>query len=193
MNKARRRRNRKRKAVDRFERVPPTPETLAKLKPWTMSELLRLGPDAGGIDHEQYEAAIEIVDAYAAITRELGYRPTDLVRVGKGQGGMSPRDLRLSSIYLRWADDIEDRLRIRAPRIVGWIEDHDARLSLGDLPALLVALDRWGRVKLDHDKARPATVKTGGNYAFSIPAPAPAPVSRAAPSASRGTFGNRRA
>ncbi len=46
--KAKKRRAKKRKCVNRAERVQATPETLAKLKPWPMQDLLRKGREDGG-------------------------------------------------------------------------------------------------------------------------------------------------
>ena len=111
MARAKRRAHRR---VVREERVQPTPETLAKLKPWTMAELLRLGPEAGGIDPSQHEAAVEIVDAFKALTKELGFRPLQLERVGRGSIGMGARALRLATIYLAWAEMFERRFMRRA-------------------------------------------------------------------------------
>lgn len=153
MTNAKRRRSREaRKRVERVERVKPTPETLAKLRPWTMRELLRLGPDAGGIDPVQHDNAVELVDAFRALTKELGFRPLDLVRVGKGTVGMGAHELRLATIYLAWGLAFSRRFKRSPALVVEWIEDEQP-LELRALPILLSALDLWDRIKSDHDRA----------------------------------------
>ena len=152
-NHAKRRAERRRRArVDRAERVEPTPETLAKLKPWTMAELLRLGPEAGGIDPSQHEAAVEIVDAFRALTKELGFRPMQLDRVGRGSAGMNARDLRLATVYLAWALMFERRFMRRAHLVVEWIED-ERRIDVDTMPMLRGALNLWDAVRSDTDRA----------------------------------------
>jgi hypothetical protein len=152
-NHAKRRAERRRRArVERAERVQPTPETLAKLKPWTMAELLRLGPEAGGIDPTQHEAAVEIVDAFKALTKELGYRPLQLERVGRGSVGMNARDLRLATIYLAWAARYQWQFMVRPHVVVEWIED-ERHLGLDALPLLIGALDLWDTIRHDVDRA----------------------------------------
>jgi hypothetical protein len=152
-NRAKRRAERRRRAnVVRAERVEPTPETLAKLRPWTMAELLKLGPEAGGIDPNQHEAGVEIVEAYKALTKELGYRPLDLQRVGRGTVEMGPRELRLATIYLAWASKFERRFMRRAPMVVCWIED-ELPVGLAEMPMLRGALNLWEAIRADVDKA----------------------------------------
>jgi hypothetical protein len=155
-NHAKRRAERRRRArVDRAERVSPTPETLAKLRPWTMAELLRLGPEGGGIDPTQHEAAVEIVDAFRALTKELGYRPLDLERVGRGTVEMAPRELRLATIYLAWASAYQRRFIVRPHVVVEWIED-ERRLDVGAMPLLIGALDMWDGIRSTIDRAQSA-------------------------------------
>lgn len=152
-NHAKRRAERRRRAnVMRIERVDPTPETLAKLRPWTMAELLKLGPEGGGIDPNQHEAGVEIVDAYRALTKELGYRPLDLQRVGRGTVEMGPRELRLATIYLAWASKFERRFMRRAPIVICWIED-ELPISVVDMPMLKGALNLWEAIRSDVDRA----------------------------------------
>jgi hypothetical protein len=151
-NRAKRRAERRARVV-RAERVQPTPETLAKLKPWTMAELLRLGPEGGGIDPTQHEAGVEIVDAFKALTKELGYRPLDLERVGRGSVEMGPRELRLATIYLAWASAYQRRFMVRPHVVVEWIED-ERRLDVGAMPLLCGALNLWEAVRGDVDRAQ---------------------------------------
>ena len=152
-NHAKRRAERRRRArVERAERVQPTPETLAKLRPWTMAELLRLGPEAGGIDPNQHEAAVEIVDAFRALTKELGYRPLDLERIGRGTVEMGPRDLRLATIYLAWASLFQRRFMRRAHIVVEWIED-ERHIDIDAMPLLTGALNLWDAARGNVDRA----------------------------------------
>ena len=153
-NRAKRRAER-RSRVNRAERVKPTPETLAKLRPWTMAELLRLGPEAGGIDPNQHEAGVEIVVAFKALTKELGFRPLDLERVGRGTVEMGSRELRLATIYLAWASRYQRRFLVRPHVVVEWIED-ERRLDVGALPLLRGALNLWGTIRSDVDRAKSA-------------------------------------
>lgn len=150
-NRAKRRAER-RARVERVERVSPTPETLAKLRPWTMAELLRLGPEGGGIDPMQHEAGVEIVEAYRALTKELGFRPLDLERIGRGSVAMGARGLRLTTIYLAWASRFERRFIVRAHVVVDWIED-ERRIGVREMHLLLHALDMWNSIRGDVDRA----------------------------------------
>ena len=151
-NHAKRRAERRRRAnVVRAERVDPTPETLAKLRPWTMAELLKLGPEAGGIDPNQHEAGVEIVDAFRALTKDLGYRPVDLARVGRSTVEMGPRALRLTTIYLTWASMFQRRFMRRAHMVVDWIED-ERHIRIEDMPLLLGALNLWNVIRDDVDR-----------------------------------------
>lgn len=153
-NHAKRRAERRRRArVERAERVQPTPETLAKLRPWTMAELLRLGPEGGGIDPMQHEAAVEIVDAFKALTKELGYRPLDLERVGRGTVEMGPRALRLTTVYLAWASAYQRRFMVRPHVVVEWIED-ERHIDVGAMPLLRGGLDLWDAIRGDIDRAK---------------------------------------
>lgn len=150
-NRAKRRAE-KRARVERGERVKPTPETLAKLRPWTMAELLRLGPEGGGIDPMQHEAGIEIVEAFRALTKQHGFRPLDLERVGRGIADMGARGLRLATIYLAWASRYQRRFMVRPHVVVEWIED-ERRIDLAAMPLLKAGLDLWDTIRHDVDHA----------------------------------------
>jgi hypothetical protein len=124
-----------------------------KKRPWSMQELLRLGPDKGGIDADQFEAGIQVVEARRALTIGLDYpnavslepRPD-----GGAQGEASPRDVRLVTVYLAWGVELGLRLGVRAHDVAGWVNGDDRP------PAILLltrALDLWDRVRDDHDRA----------------------------------------
>jgi hypothetical protein len=91
---------------------------------------------------------VEIVDAFKALTKELGFRPLDLERVGRGTVQMGPRELRLATIYLAWASRYQRRFLMRPHVVVEWIED-ERRLDVGALPLLRGALNLWGTIRSD--------------------------------------------
>lgn len=155
MANARTRRSRQRRAVNRGDRVKPTPETLAKLRPWTLRELLIAGPEGGGIDADQFSAADEIVSAFRAITVELGYRPLIFDRVSRATYGMSPRAERLATIYLAWGPSFQLWCHCRPHVVVEWIEDQRT-IDNGAVSLLRRALDLWQRCRETHDRARRA-------------------------------------
>lgn len=153
MANARKRRVRKaRRTVDRTERVKPTPESFQHQRVWRMQTLLTRGPDDGGLSAEQFEAALQIVEAFDAITRGLGFKPLNLERVGQSVVEMSPREIRLATIYFAWAQNFQRRCMVRAHVVVEWISD-DRRIDDGAVPLLLRACDLWERHRSDHDTA----------------------------------------
>ena len=98
---------------------------------------------------------VEIVDAFKALTKELGFRPLDLERVGRSTVEMGPRELRLATIYLAWASRYQRRFLVRPHVVVEWIED-ERRLDVGALPLLRGALNLWGTIRSDVDRAQSA-------------------------------------
>lgn len=146
------------------QRVKPSAMAEAKKRPWPMQELLRLGPEKGGIDAEQFEAGVEVAEAHHALTRTLGYRsnadyerPYDRIETQHGLADLNPRDLRLVTVYLAWGRELTDRLGVKAHQVVTWVN--------GDSPppALLMltrALDLWGQARDDHDRAAKARRET---------------------------------
>jgi hypothetical protein len=151
MAKAKKRKAKKRQNVNRAERVAATPETLAKLKPWPMQDLVRLGPDNGGLSSGQFEAALQIVEAYKVITRGLGFRPLDLTRVGHGTGDMGPRSCRLWNIYVEWGNAYQQRALISPHVIVQMVED-DMPIGAGAVWLVALASDMWDRAASEYDK-----------------------------------------
>jgi hypothetical protein len=137
-----------RTAVDRAERVKPSPLAEAKKQPWTLQSLLRLGSDGGGIEPEQFEAALLIVEAFRAITRGLGFRPLDLSVIRHGFAELSPREVWLSMIYLAWGHEVIRRLYLRPHVVVEWIED-ERHIDNGGLPILVRSLDLWDTIMGD--------------------------------------------
>ena len=66
--KAKKRKSKKRKAVNRSERVAATPETLAKLQRDEIQDMLRL---EDGIDEQEVEALLKIEEAWRVIQDEV--------------------------------------------------------------------------------------------------------------------------
>jgi hypothetical protein len=152
MAKAKKRRSKKRQAVRRVERVQATPETLAKLKPWPMQDLLRKGPEDGGLSSDQFEAALQIVEACKIITQGLGFRPLDLSRVGHGTGEFGARACRLWNIYVDWGNAFQRRSLISPHTIVQMVED-DRPIDAGAVWLIGLAADMWDDSKRQYDRA----------------------------------------
>jgi len=145
MSKKSKARARKRRAVDRTERVKPSALAEAKKRPWIMQTLLQRGPDNNGTTAEQHEAGIEIAEAYSALTRTVGMRgaaPSIGIVGSNASSAMSPRDLRLVSIYLRWAAELVRRFHLRSAVVVDWITN-ERELHCTGVPHLVRALDLW--------------------------------------------------
>ena len=143
MAKKKRKTKAKRAKVDRAERVGPTPETVAKLRPWRMQQLLERGPDQGGIDAQAFEAAVDIAESFRLITAVVGFKPLDLGRIGVGNGGMGARGERASRVYIAWGNELKRRLHVRPHIVVEWIEDERALNDAGSINLLNRSLNLW--------------------------------------------------
>ena len=146
-SRAQRRAAKRRRAVDRTERVKPSPLAEAKKRPWTMMVLLDRGPEAQGISAEQFEAGIDVAEAFEALTRTLGYRAASPEAVLAHRGwdrflSMSAREARMIAIYLAWAPELQRRLRLRGHVVMEWVQD-ERYLTAADLPRFIRALDLW--------------------------------------------------
>jgi hypothetical protein len=151
MSKKKRRSRKQRRSVRRSERVKPSALAEAKKRAWPMQALLERGRENVGIDADQFECAVEIVDAFKAITRALGFRPVVLNSIARTAVEMSPRDERLASTYLLWGTDLVKRFLLRPHVVVEWIEDERA---FGDdaVPTLSKALDLWDKHRTDYGR-----------------------------------------
>jgi hypothetical protein len=158
MSRKSRRAARRRKPVDRSERVKPSALAEAKKRPWIMQQLLQRGPDNDGTTAEQHEAAIEIVDGFTALTRIVSMRGASpdrgLIGTDATHADFGPRALRLVSIYLRWATELLQRHHLRGFVVVEWINMERA-LGCSHIPLLVRALDLWTRHR---DEWRPPEV-----------------------------------
>ena len=146
----------------------------AKKRPWPMQELLKLGRKAGGIDADDFEAAVEIVEARRALTRGIGYRDHVALDFQPDLGtdrerDLGPRDLRLVTIYLAWGRALLDRLALRAHRIAEQVEASTRPLDVG---ALVAALGLWDRLAEDHDRGRSTERHQPAPHQMVLPIPA---------------------
>lgn len=153
MAKPKKRKAKKRKAVDRTERHPATPETMAKLQPDMLDQLLRQGPGAGGIDNQQFEALWAIRDAAHIVGRGLGYQAVDIGNVGHGNGEMSDSDSRRWDIYNAWAKDFAHMTALSPSIVRDWV-DRDRIIRPEDLRYLVFAAKLWSRHASDYDRER---------------------------------------
>lgn len=163
MAKPKRRRSKKRKPVDREERHAATPETLAKLRPWPMQDLLRKGPDDGGIDSRQFEACLQIVEAFKVITHGLGFKPLDLARVGHGESDLGAHGCRLWNIYVAWGNAYQRRALVSPHVIVDMVED-GRPIGAGAVWLVALAGDMWDKACSNHDREQKAD--RGRNHAL---------------------------
>lgn len=141
MSKRRSRHHRKRhrrQPVFSSDNVGPTPETLAKLKPWPFQVMLR----DERISVDQFEAGVEIVEAFHLITGAVGYKPVDLERVGIGRGDFGSRAERLARLYVTWGNEFQRRHMVGPHIVVAWVEDERA-IHPADVPLLCHALNLW--------------------------------------------------
>ena len=156
MAKPKKRRAKKRRAVDRAERHPATPETLAKIRPDLLDQLLRQGPENGGIDNQQFEALWAIRDAAHIVGRGLGYQAVDIGNVGHGNGEMSDADSRRWDIYTAWGRDFAHLTGLSPSVIRDWVDRDRIIRPADDLRYLVLAAKLWGRHASTYDKRREA-------------------------------------
>lgn len=141
-------RRRRRGKVDRSERVLPPPEAAQHHRPWPMQVLLAAGhPD--GIEADEFEAALQIVETFKALVRTVDMTSTTLDRVGAitaPRDSLSNRDAELCAVWFEWSARLPLGL---PPRLVGWIEDE---VTIGSVEVLRRACRLWDRVR--HDRQR---------------------------------------
>lgn len=89
------------------ERVEPTPETVAKLKPCSLSFL----------EPDLQRAGYLIGDAFAAITLGIGFKINDLITVGKGVMTPEFTDRVAENIlaYRKWVEEMNRRKLVISP------------------------------------------------------------------------------
>lgn len=165
MAKAKKRKAKKRANVNRAERVAATPETMAHLAERAKANGGHACPllamvYRGDMTPQQHEAALEIWDAYDALTRRLKARGSDYNERGdKAHTNSSDRMEFLISTYLKWSETLMRRYILQASVVVGWIDDSeaDARMVNDVQRRMLVkACDTWIDVIGDARRARQA-------------------------------------
>lgn len=163
MAKAKKRRAKKRQAVNRAERIEATPETLAKLRACPLKAMLHRGAldprDPAGMQPDQYEAALAIWDAQDSLTRQQKAGTMDLAKVVGAHGEIGDRKDHLIAVYLEWSVEVMRRYMLQSSVVVGWIDDSDpaARLANDAQRRMLrLACDLWIKMRDDHEKRRRA-------------------------------------
>jgi hypothetical protein len=131
----------RRAKVNREERSAPPPEAAQHHRPWPLQVLAHQGV----IDSDEFEAAIELVETFRAITAELqakGLSLGDPRGLYGGSGAMSDRAAFMSAVWFEWSF----RVGPVATQLVEQIEDTTAIRS----PVVLrLGLRRWLKVKDD--------------------------------------------
>lgn len=166
--KAKLRRHRRR--VDRTERVKPPPEAAQHLRAWPMQTLLAAGHPAG-IDAQEFESALQIVETFRVLTSELGMRGAEgglergSIGAESAKAEMSDRDAERCACWFEWAL----RLPVGLPtRLVAWIEDE---LPIVSVDVLRRACRLWDKVRGDRaSDNRPRRVDSGQTVMVTLPA-----------------------
>jgi hypothetical protein len=143
-NRKRRAQKGRRRQVDRTERVLPPPEAAQHYRPWPMQLLLAAGPEHGGIDSDEFEAALQIVETFKALVRTMDMTSSTLERFGvvtAPRSGMSERDARMIAVWLSWSLLLP---RGVPARLVAWIEDEQA---ISSVVVLRHACRLWDRTR----------------------------------------------
>lgn len=152
MAKAKKRRAKKRQSVNKAERVAATPETVAHLAQRAKANgghacpLLTMVYN-GTMTPQQHEAALEIWDAYDALTRSLKASGSQYNERGdKAHTNSSDRMDFLITTYLEWSKVLMRRYILQASVVVAWVDDSDADCRMvNDVQRrmLLKACDTW--------------------------------------------------
>lgn len=140
-SRASRRAAKRRRYVKRGERVKPSALAEAKKRPWPMATFLAKGL----ITPEQFEAGVEIVAGYDALTLLLGYRPTSIAdhrALRSYCDEITPVQARWTALYIGFANELIRRFKLRARDVVELVRD-DRRILPRHMPALIQALDLW--------------------------------------------------
>jgi hypothetical protein len=112
-----------------------------------MQVLLAAGPDAGGIDADEFEAALQIVETYKALTAKLGIHPARLDDTYGGNGGMSDRDAEAIACWFHWSAWLPVGL---PTRLVREIEDDE---PIRSVTVLRRACRSWHKVRADRSRS----------------------------------------
>jgi hypothetical protein len=110
--------------------------------PWRIQELLTLGPP-GGFDPDQFEAAVEIAEAFRLVTAMVGFKPLDLSRIGHGNGEPGARGERAARLYVAWGNELTRTLFVRPHLIVECIEGDRTCDRTDSVKLLIRAVNLW--------------------------------------------------
>lgn len=144
--KARRTARRSRGKVARTERVKPPPEAAQHHRPWPMQVLLARGPEGDGIDSDEFEAGIELVETFRALTSSLQAKGVSLGEPhtvsSPGGTSMSDKAAMMTEVWFTWCRDVGPV----ATQIVEMVED---QIPIRSPAVLRLALRRWLKVRSD--------------------------------------------
>jgi hypothetical protein len=156
-SKAKKRLVRKRRYVKSAERVKPSALAEAKKRPWPMREMLV----AGDITAQQFEAGIEIVAGFDALTAVINLRGgavSGRVVAQSVLAEISEAQARSAAIYLGYGQEVLKRFGVRARWIADFVRGDDP-LQSGGLPLLADVLDLWHDHRDEWDPRLTATGK----------------------------------
>jgi hypothetical protein len=161
------RRAKKRRAARVVERVKATPETLAKLRPWPMQQLLQQGAADGGIEADEFEAALQIVQAFKALTADLAVRSGNIEAeriTGYLAGNVSDTDARRIALWFAWVERLP--FGSDAAKLVEQIEDH---APISSVAALRHACHLWDATARDHSRIAESAhaLESASNHQYS--------------------------
>lgn len=97
---------------------PPTPETLAKLKPCPLDVLYRRIDQKTGrpvLEADEVAAGYDLLAGYTALTAQLKTSVSKIDNTDPGNGGPGNGLGRLAEIYLRWRNEMARRSLITWP------------------------------------------------------------------------------
>lgn len=137
-------RERHSRRVRREERVGPTPETLAKLRPCVLKTLAASYVDGlPMLENDEVEAGYRVAQAYRIVTGLVGYRPIDLAKIAPSAGGLNDRGERLARVYVAWGNRCQPILGIRPHVVVEMIEQERGIGGHAGVRLLARALRLW--------------------------------------------------
>lgn len=155
------RRRRKHSPVIRAERIEAPPEAAQHQRPWPLQLLLQAGPEGDGLDSDEFEAAVEIVETFKALTIALQVRGTAPEHIGVAHGELSDRAALMISIWFEWRARLGD---LDCVALAQEIEDDRAIVSVALLRS---ACRSWLKAKEDITRPRRSLDRT---YQMELPA-----------------------
>ncbi len=136
---------RRRQSVDRSERVGPTPETAAKLKP----DPFNLMVERGYLDTAQRDAGLEIRSIYMAVVGALMPRGGDLSSARSGSGMPTVLAAAHAQRYVPWCQ----RWNRGVEMVIGLVVDAEPPMSGQAVSIMLTDYAKRMRAPLDLQEA----------------------------------------